>query len=135
MTVVVGRKVADSPSSSCTIFSTAITDTTQRCRFPVPSHPGGDISQRVDTECPKWAKYVVGVVALMNQNGDVPAFEAVIHTCVPIGGGVSSSASLEVATAMFVQELRGRKEDPMKMALICQEAEHRYPGGWVGSSY
>ena len=37
----------------------------------------------------------------------VPAFKAVIVTSVPIGGGVSSSASLEVATYTFLEELTG----------------------------
>ena len=48
-----------------------------------------------------------GVVALMNEAGNVPAFEAVICSCVPLGGGLSSSASLEVATALFVEQLCG----------------------------
>lgn len=128
MTVIVGRARV-TPSSPCTVFTTAPVDQPLRCEFPVPSHPGGNKSERVETEYSQWAKYVVGVVALMNENRDVPAFEAVINTCVPLGGGVSSSASLEVATAMFVQNLRNSGEMSEKaMAVLCQQAEHRYAG-------
>lgn len=35
----------------------------------------------------------------------LPGFDAVIMTNVPIGGGLSSSASLEVATITFVEAL------------------------------
>jgi galactokinase len=69
----------------------------------------------------------------MNRNGDVPAFDAVIASCVPLGGGLSSSAALEVATLFFVDQLLGgvslsRKEK----ALLCQQAEHRYAGNKCG---
>ncbi len=45
----------------------------------------------------------------MNQDGGVPVFDAVITSCVPLGGGVSSSASLEVATCLFVEQLKGEQ--------------------------
>ena len=45
----------------------------------------------------------------MNQDGSVPVFDAVITSCVPLGGGVSSSASLEVATCLFVEQLKGEQ--------------------------
>ncbi len=44
----------------------------------------------------------------MNKDGGVPVFDAVITSCVPLGGGVSSSASLEVATCLFVEQLKGK---------------------------
>ena len=39
----------------------------------------------------------------------VPGFKALIMTSVPIGGGVSSSASLEVAMYTFLEQLTGGK--------------------------
>lgn len=51
----------------------------------------------------RWANYVKGV---LHCYGDpVPAFDAVIVTNVPIGGGLSSSAALEVATLTFIEAL------------------------------
>ena len=56
---------------------------------------------------PRWARYVKGVVALLSRraSGGVPPFEAVINSSVPLGGGVSSSASLELSVCLFVEEL------------------------------
>lgn len=52
--------------------------------------------------------FLTGVIA--HYIGDIPpAFNAVIHTTVPIGGGLSSSASLEVATYIFLDALTGTK--------------------------
>lgn len=126
MTVVVGRVSA---SSVCRVISTAVSEEDAAQEFPVPPHPG-EGTNVVTMDVPLWIKYVKGVVALMNQNGDVPAFDAVITSCVPLGGGVSSSASLEVAVGMFVQQLTPAKEwSRVQLALLCQEAEHRYAGG------
>ncbi|VDL37011.1 unnamed protein product [Hymenolepis diminuta] len=55
-----------------------------------------------------WSSYVRGVVAIMQKTGArVPAFNAVIVSSVPIGAGLSSSASLEVATLLTCQKLSG----------------------------
>lgn len=124
MTVIVGRR---SDSAECNIFSTAI-PSEEACQvFSVPPHPGKG-SDLVTIGGPLWIKYVKGVIALLNNAGDVPPFEAVITSCVPLGGGVSSSASLEVAVGLFVENLLGRKLPREELALICQEAEHRYAG-------
>lgn len=125
MTVVVGSK---SRSSLCTVYSASIKDT-PAYEFSVPLYPGDKPSDPVvtDPEAPTWTKYIVGVVGLMNKERDVPAFNAVITSCVPLGGGVSSSASLEVAMALFVEQLQGKeKRSPVDLALLCQQAEHRY---------
>ena len=127
MTVVVGRKAT---SAMCRVVTTADVKKgeSKEQDFPVPSHPG-EGTDEVPMEGPLWIKYVKGVVALMNEKGDVPAFEAVITSRVPLGGGVSSSASLEVAVGLFVQQLVPTGElDQVQLALICQSAEHRYAG-------
>lgn len=129
MTVIVGRKSSTS-SSLCTIFSASVKDSdTPKYEFTLPNYPGDVTSEPVATDYPKWTRYVIGVVALMNKDCDIPAFEAVINTCVPLGGGVSSSAALEVATALFVEKLREKGEgSKVDLALLCQQAEHRYAG-------
>jgi len=62
----------------------------------------------------------------------VPGFDAVIMTNVPIGGGLSSSASLEVATITFVEALIDNTIAPAltlkDKALMCQRAEHEFAG-------
>ena len=75
----------------------------------------------------RWANYFRGVVA--NFHGKVPSFEAVIVTSVPLGGGVSSSASLEVATYTFLEALTGSNaSSKVSKALACQKAEHDFAG-------
>lgn len=41
--------------------------------------------------------------------GIVVGFDAVILSSVPLGGGLSSSASLEVATYSFIEAITGNK--------------------------
>ena len=73
-----------------------------------------------------WANYVKGVIA--NFGFKTSSFQAAIATSVPLGGGLSSSASLEVATCIFLEQLCPEAKDrlPKKKALLCQKAEHDF---------
>ena len=97
--------------------------------FPLPSRPSEE-TKLVSVEGPRWASYIKGVLALSNGRVcDIPAFDAAVATTVPLGGGLSSSAALEVATCLFVEELIRPASLGMSLqqkALLCQEAEHRY---------
>ncbi len=77
----------------------------------------------------KWSSYVQGVVAgFAGRSGAIPPFEAAIRSSVPLGGGLSSSAALEVAAATLLEALTGQRLQPTEKALLCQEAEHKYAG-------
>ncbi len=53
-----------------------------------------------------WANYVKGVLVLLKKRGvQISGFNAAIHSTLPMGAGMSSSAALEVATAMTVRRL------------------------------
>jgi galactokinase len=54
--------------------------------------------------------------------------EAVIGSNVPSGGGLSSSAALEVATATMLEGITGHQLEPSEKALLCQRAEHEFAG-------
>jgi galactokinase len=83
--------------------------------------------RRRPTSC--WSNYVQGVLAGFVARGfEVPPFEAVIQSTVPAGGGLSSSAALEVATATLLEGILGKSLDGVQKALLCQEAEHRFAG-------
>ena len=74
-----------------------------------------------------WANYVKGVAHHFPQN--LKSFEAVIIGSVPLGGGVSSSASVEVAFYTFLEELTGsHAKSEKEKALACQAAEHSHAG-------
>ncbi|WP_197168318.1 galactokinase [Neorhodopirellula pilleata] len=76
-----------------------------------------------------WASYVEGVVAgFLERFGSIPAFDGVVASDVPIGGGLSSSAALEVATATMLEALTGHRMELTDKALLCQQAEHRFAG-------
>ena len=76
-----------------------------------------------------WANYPAGVIAGLLARGLNPGrFDALIHSTVPLGGGLSSSAALEVAVATLLEVITGRKLDPVEKALLCQKAEHDYAG-------
>ncbi len=80
-----------------------------------------------------WASYVLGVVQQLQQDGvAVRGFQAVIHSDVPGGAGLSSSAALEVATALFLQQLFPFDRDPMQIARLCQRAENEFVGVQCG---
>src|SRR5690348_7108764 len=49
---------------------------------------------------PAWARYVLGVITeLLRAGARFSGFDAVVHGDVPVGGGMSSSAAIEVAAA------------------------------------
>jgi len=77
----------------------------------------------------EWLKYVAGVGKVLTEEGlAVKGFDAVIHSTVPIGGGLSSSAALEAATAMLFQALGGWSIPKGRLARLCQRAENQFVG-------
>ena len=76
-----------------------------------------------------WHNYPLGVVAGFIKRGLKPkGFDALIHSTVPLGGGLSSSAALEVSTATLLETMTRQQLDPVEKALLCQKAEHEYAG-------
>ena len=70
---------------------------------------------------PSWGRYVAGVAAAMAERGMTPrGFSGRVSTDVPIGGGLSSSAALEVAAALAF----GIDADSSTIAAVCRRAEH-----------
>lgn len=83
----------------------------------------------VPPSLPAWARYVYGVASLLPKASPVSAgCDAVIHGTLPIGGGLSSSASLELAAFHMFQDICGTSIGPVEAALLCQKAEHQYAG-------
>ena len=77
----------------------------------------------------RWSNYPKGVLAGFLERGhEVPGFDAVIASDVPIGAGLSSSAALETAMATLLEALVGVTLDPKDKILLCQKAEHAYAG-------
>lgn len=78
---------------------------------------------------PVWTRYVEGVLReLQAESIHVPPFSALIDGDLPLGCGLSSSASLEVAMAKALLSLSDAELDDWTLAKLCQRAEHRHPG-------
>jgi len=76
-----------------------------------------------------WSNYVQGVAWVLLQEGfKIPGIKAVIGGDVPIGAGMSSSAAVEVATALAFLALAGVEPEREKLALLCQRAENEFVG-------
>ena len=88
-----------------------------------------DIRPKVARGEPAWSNYVRGVVAgFAERTKKLPAFDAVIESTLPLGGGLASSAALEVATATLLEAMTGQALEPIAKALLCQRAEHDFAG-------
>ena len=88
-----------------------------------------DLDARLAPAGRDWAGYPLGVIAGFQELGwRIPGFEAVVSGDLPAGGGLSSSAALEVATATAIETLCGRTLPPAAKALLCQRAEHVFAG-------
>ena len=77
-----------------------------------------------------WANYVAGTVATLEQAGHKSAngFDIVIYGTLPAGAGLSSSASLEVLTAVILNENFNFGLDMVEMVKLSQKAENEFVG-------
>ena len=82
---------------------------------------------------PAWGRYIAGVAAAMSERNMTPrGFTGTVTTTVPIGGGLSSSAALEVAAALAFGINTGidkdtntdKVTDATTIAAVCRRAEH-----------
>jgi galactokinase len=77
----------------------------------------------------KWTNYLRGMALIMQNEGYLLAgMDALVHSTVPFGSGLSSSAALEMAAGALFQQLCGFRLDPVKMALLGQKAENQFVG-------
>ena len=60
-------------------------------------------------EVEHWAAYIAGVAWSLERDGfkNLPGFDAALVSCVPLGGGLSSSAALECSAAVAIDEVAG----------------------------
>lgn len=92
-----------------------------------------------DGEVKGWTAYLVGVAWALEQAGygPLPGFDVALTSCVPLGAGLSSSAALECAMAVALDDLAGlglagTDEGRAKLVEICRAAENKVAGANTG---
>ena len=116
--VIAASPKADATDSMSSVHSIDLNETIE-----IPTNPSTGPS--IDG----WGRYLEGVISGFVQRGEsIPAFDAVVASNVPHGGGLSSSAALEVATATLLEELTNTRLTLLDKSLLCQKAEHDFAG-------
>jgi len=85
--------------------------------------------RHVGTASGQWWDYMTGVCVAMEGSGArLPQFEATVQSDVPMGSGLSSSAALEVATAVALGGVVSEPLDLRKLALLSWHVETQFVG-------
>jgi galactokinase len=101
----------------------------QSDRFPAPVRlPTLPPAKRDD-----WTDYVIGVAReIQVKLGVIKGFEAALVSDVPVGSGLSSSAALEVGTAVSLLRSHGAELSDLEVPRLCQTAENGFVGARTG---
>jgi len=76
-----------------------------------------------------WANYLMGVMDEMQKAGyPLQGANLIFISNIPKGAGLSSSAALEVVTALTMAKLNLLEIEPVEMAHLCRRAENNFVG-------
>lgn len=97
----------------------------------------GVVELNLDLQRPKaagdWSDYVYGVALEIDRRGQrLPGANVLVASEVPIGAGLSSSAALEVASALAFADLADVELSPEETARLCLRAESEFVGARCG---
>jgi galactokinase len=74
-----------------------------------------------------WSDFIRGTAATLQAEGHkLSGINLLIEGEVPLGAGLSSSASLEMATALAMTSISGVNVDRLELVKLCQKTEHQY---------
>ena len=94
---------------------------------------GFEIASLKRSPAGRWSDYPAGILWSLRQEGiAIDGFNMSLAGDVPLGAGLSSSASVEVATAMALLEHAGVDLPLEKVATLCRRAENEYVGARSG---
>jgi len=76
-----------------------------------------------------WPNYLMGVIDQLTKEGhDIPGFDAVVTSDIPIGAGLSSSAALEAGLATGLNEIYNLNIPKLDLVKLSQKAENEFVG-------
>ena len=83
-----------------------------------------------------WAGYILGAFHVLLKERKINEFPhgatIVINSSIPMGGGIASSAAIEVATLMALNQLYNLELGPMEIARLAQTVENQIVGAPCG---
>jgi galactokinase len=92
-----------------------------------------DFSRNSISPTKSWSDYPVGVAVELEKAGILlRGADLLIESEVPMGAGLSSSAAIEVATALALSKSAGAHPDRLQLARLCRAAENEFVGARVG---
>lgn len=98
-----------------------------------PQHFEFDLDRLPQSHTRQWCDYVVGVACVLQHRGySLPGANLLVHGEVPIGAGLSSSAAIEVATALALTSIDGIAIPLPEIARLSRQAENEFVGARVG---
>ena len=93
----------------------------------------GYVSQLDPSDAFSWGSYVLGTVWAFRESGvELPGLEFSIDSDIPLGAGLSSSAAIEAAVALAINDITGAAMNREQLARLCHKAETEYVGVPVG---
>lgn len=99
----------------------ASTSFAKRVEFDV-----NDVVYRTEDE---WANYPKGVIrGFLEQGNRLSGCDMLFHGTIPSGAGLSSSASIELATAVALKTLHHIRESMLELVKMSQAAENQFVG-------
>ena len=105
------------------------------CATDLPDRVEADITKLDSYKHLKWGNYQIGVAYELEKLGyEIVGCDMLSHGTIPYGGGLSSSASIEVSTAILFATFSNEKKglpndiDMIEMATVSQRTEHTYAG-------
>jgi galactokinase len=104
-------------------------DRVRVCSVNAPGCSEFELLNITRDEAVPWTNYMRGVADIMQQEGHLlSGFDGLVHSTIPFGSGLSSSAALEVSTATLFAALRDLDIDAVSIAKMCQRAENEFVG-------
>lgn len=92
-----------------------------------------DLNKLSAADAKGWTKYPLGVVWALSEAGvDVPGFDLLLDSDVPLGAGLSSSHAIECAVATALNDLCAADLPVERLVLLTQRAENFFVGAPTG---
>jgi galactokinase len=88
-----------------------------------------DLNEASPTPRGEWSDYARGVALELQRAGvALSGATLLVDGDLPLGAGLSASASFEVAVALALSRLAGVEISPLELAQLCQRAENEFVG-------